>query len=312
MLRRPLLVFFALLVSITSDAAPYACADNCVVVILDDSGSMGRQMASGGSRMRAAIDASKAVLKQLPADTTVGLLTLNTRGQESHWIIPVGKLQENPSSIDNLEIISAAGGTPLGHFMQVAANELLRLRANDRYGSYRLLVITDGEATDQELLQAYLPQILSRGLILNVIGVDMANDHSLAMSAHTYRRAADVQSLIAAISEVFAETTSTDQDAQDDFDLLAGLPDGLAEEVIQAISQVNNQPIEVLVQSSHAGQAFSSPPVGSSASSASSTDSKFIHLFTGMTCCCGSSFAAFLVAFILLVTVLGKRGRRQL
>ncbi len=304
MFRRSQITAFVLLSIVASALAQSAWGDNKVVVILDDSGSMQQQMSSGERRIDAAKQALKSVLEQLPAETMVGVLALNSRLDGSPWIVPMGLIKSSPWQ-QRVAQIQAAGGTPLGQYSKTAADELLRLRASDRYSTYRLLIITDGEATDRDQLQGYLPTILSRGLVLNVIGVDMSSDHSLATSAHTYRRADDVQSLVAAISEVFAETTSTDQDLQDDFDLLAGLPDGFAEAVIQSMSQISNEPIDQspIAQTQTEGSPFSAP--GTSPSS----QNTFGSILGGIICCCGSSLGLILLIAILLRGVSKTRRR---
>ncbi len=304
MFRRTRIAAMCLLTALVLPPWQAARADNKVVIILDDSGSMEQRMASGERRIEAAKQALKSVLEQLPPQTVVGVLALNSRLDGSPWIVPMDRVNATPWQ-QRVAQIKAAGGTPLGQFSKTAADELLRMRASDRYSTYRLLIITDGEATDRELLQSFLPSILARGLVLNVIGVDMAGDHSLASLAQTYRRADDVQSLITAISEVFAETASTDQDLQSDFELLSGLPEGFAEEVIQSMSQIHNQPIEPSSLAEPLGGGESRP---GSAANASSPDSPGT-IIGGLMCCCGSTLGLLIVAAILLRGLFGKRRR---
>ncbi len=226
-------------------AATHARADQNVVVVLDDSGSMRDRMRTENGRierMDAAKRALLEVLNNLPPQTNVGVLALNTRLNESPWIVPLGSGDRSQWAA-NIGRIRAVGGTPLGEFMRTAADELLAARSSQIYGTYRLLVVTDGEANDEELLESYLPQILSRGLIVDVIGVDMSAEHSLAARAHSYRSAVDDASLKQAISEVFAETSSDDQSAQDDFELIAGLPDGFAETALTALTRNSHEPL---------------------------------------------------------------------
>ena len=283
-------------------------AENNVVVILDDSGSMDTRMANGQRRIDAAKQALKNVLERLPVETQVGVLALNSQLDDSPWIVPMGVINATPWQ-QRIDQISAAGGTPLGQFTKIAADELLKLRTNDRYGTYRLLVVTDGEATDRELLQRFVPDVLARGIVLNVIGVDMASEHSLATSAHTYRPAADAQSLVEAISEVFAESTTTGQDAQGDFDLLAGLPDGFAEEAIKALSEVRNEPIEGVT---NAADPASGTPNGDPFAPASqnTNHSTFGSILGSLICCCGSVMGLVLLAAILIRAFSNGKRRR--
>jgi hypothetical protein len=148
--------------------------------------------------------------------------------------------------------------------MKAGTDALLAMRESQRYGTYKLLIVTDGEATDQQLVDAYLPDILSRGIVVDVIGVNMAQDHSLATQVHTYRRADDEASLQQAISDiVLGESTADAGDAgESDFELLAGFPDEVAAEALGALAQMGNQPIqeksswEAQAQSSGRGVSF--------------------------------------------------------
>ncbi len=118
---------------------------------------------------------------------------------------------------------ASQGGTPLGAMMRIGADELLKLRAQAPYDTYRLLVVTDGEATDARLLESLLPDLMSRGLNVDVIGVAMTETHTLAKTCAHVRAAGDTAALTEALSAVFAETAGDTQSAQADFDLLAGL-----------------------------------------------------------------------------------------
>ena len=128
--------------------------------------------------------------------------------------------------------------------MKEAADALLDKRKKEVYGNYRLLIVTDGEAGDQELVDQYLPAIKARGLITDVIGVNMPGDHSLATQVNTYRRADDPASLAQAIAEVFAESSGDSGDAgESDYDLLSGLPDDVAMAALTGLTETDNQPI---------------------------------------------------------------------
>jgi hypothetical protein len=278
-----------------------------VVVVLDDSGSMKQPMANGTRRIDAAKQALSAVLAQLPADTRVGVLALNTRLDGEPWIVPMGPISASNWQARIAEI-RPEGGTMLGQFSKVAADELLKLRATDRYGTYRLLIVTDGEATDPAVLSSYLPDILARGLTLDVIGVSMASEHSLSSLAHSYRSADDAESLTAAISEVFAETAGDDQSTQSDFELLEGLEDGVAEEVLKSLATVNNDPIKEVQLTADQGSArFQLPPSPDQVTGG--------NILGGFICCCGSMFGLFAIAVIVIRAVFGQskdnRGRRR-
>ena len=219
-----------------------AAAGQNVVVVLDDSGSMGDKMRrkGGTTKIAAAKSALVSVLETLPNDARVGVVTLN--GSPA-WAVPFGPV-DMESTRRAIMGIRARGGTPLGRFMKVGGDALLEARKQDHYGSYRLLIVTDGEAGDRRLVKRYLPDILARGLTVDVIGVDMADRHSLATQVHSYRRADDPNMLATAVREVFAETSATATDAgQSDFDLLEAIPSECASAALLALSETGNHPI---------------------------------------------------------------------
>lgn len=288
--------------------AAVARADQNVVVVLDDSGSMRDRMRTENGRierMDAAKRALLEVLNNLPPQTNVGVLALNTRVDGSNWIVPLGSVDRSQWEA-NIDSIRADGGTPLGEFMRTAADELLVARGSQIYGTYRLLVVTDGEANDAGLVESYLPQILSRGLIVDVIGVDMSDEHSLAARAHSYRSAVDDASLKQAISEVFAETSADDQNAQDDFELIAGLPDGFAETALATLTRTSHEPLaeagtpEAEELRINYNTANPTPP---------KTSSDAVGILFGSLICCFGTFIA--VAALVGIIVSSKNAKRR-
>lgn len=225
---------------------PVAIAGQNVVVVLDDSGSMYDPMGANGSvrRIDAAKQALVMVLEQLPDETQLGVVALNTRGPAGAWMIPLGPLDRQRAATA-IQQVDASGGTPLGSVLKSAADALLELRARQQYGDYRLLIVTDGEAQDSDLVELYLPQILQRNITVDVIGVSMSQDHSLATRVDRYRRADDVQALSEALEESLAETIDDVQDAasQNDFELLEGLTDEMAIAAIETLTRTDNRPL---------------------------------------------------------------------
>ena len=231
------------LLAIAFALATQSFASDSVVIVLDDSGSMNEKMSGGIKRIEAAKNAIKIVLRQFSPETKVGLLLLNGDRAKQHWAIPLEHLSV-PQAIRRVESVVANGATPLGERMREAADALLKQREQQIYGTYRLLIVTDGEANDAKLLAQYLPDVLSRGLVVDAIGVDMKQHHSLATRVHSYRRADDAVALSKAVQEVFAEKTGTGvTDAQEDYSLLQAFDDETAKEALLALSKPNNSPI---------------------------------------------------------------------
>jgi hypothetical protein len=224
-------------------AAPAQASQN-VVIVFDDSGSMNTGLRSNPSvsRMDAAKTALTSVVQQLPADTKLGLVCLNGGWQPDQWLIPLAPLNRD-LALQKISQLGPTGGTPLGGCMKAGADGLLALREKEHYGNYRLLIVTDGEANDSNLVEAYLPDILTRGVQVDAIGVDMASDHSLATKVHNYRRGDDPNQLQQAIAATFAETTGSGDGAAEDFAIVAALPDGAADKYLKALQEVSNAPI---------------------------------------------------------------------
>ncbi len=217
-----------------------------VVIVLDASGSMKQNMrGTRVKKMTAAKDALKAVLDNVSPSTHIGLLVFSSKNLKNDWAYPLSP-QDKQELIKAIDLPIANRGTPLGEYIKIGADRLLEERQKQYgYGSYRLLIVTDGDANDPELVDRYTPSVLARGITMDVIGVDMDKDHTLATMAHSYRRANDPDSLKQAIREVFAELSADSGDFSMDeaFELLAPLPIESAAAALQALSTSGNEPI---------------------------------------------------------------------
>jgi len=226
-----------------------ACAQNYydnVVIVLDASGSMKDPLpGSNVQKMAAAKTALKTVLQQVPASTRVGLLVFSARNLRDEWVYPLGP-QQPEELLKAIDLPEPQGSTPLGKYLKLGADRLLDERAKQfGYGTYRLLVVTDGEAQDQNLVDRYAPDVMSRGITLDVIGVGMRTDHTLATRVHSYRRANDPEALQRAVAEVLAEVSrpKNDQAMGEGFDLIAPIPVEVASAAITALATSGNHPI---------------------------------------------------------------------
>ena len=252
----------ALLAAVLLPAARAQTYYDNVVIVLDASGSMKSPMPGAGtSKMESAKTALKSVLAKLPPTTRVGLLVFSAANLKNPWVFPLGP-RNDAVLIPAIDQLQPYADTPLGRYLKIAADRLLEERARQfGYGSYRMLVITDGEAQDQDLVERHTPEIMARGITLDVIGVAMRDKHTLATKAHSYRHATDSESLNRALREVFAEVTAGAKDmAQSEaFAALAPIPVEAAAAAIQALSRSGNQPIGVKAQA--AGAKPQSPAV---------------------------------------------------
>jgi hypothetical protein len=224
---------------------PGVYSDN-IVVVLDASGSMGAPFSGAReTKMSAAKSALKQVLLQSPATAQIGVLVFSAKNTSSDWVYPLGPRDDARLSAA-ISLPEAGMSTPLGKYMKLGADCLLRQREKQfGYGSYRLLIVTDGQADDRDAMENNTREILARGICIDVIGVDMADEHLLARSVHAYRRADDPASLTRAVRESLAEISNAGRDtaSADDFALLAGIPFDMAMPMLQALSDSGNQPI---------------------------------------------------------------------
>ncbi len=219
-----------------------------VLIVLDASGSMAERMGSSTViKIDAAKSALKEVLKTVPPSTRIGLLVFSSSNLTNDWLYPLGPLDEK-KLLSCIDLPSPGGRTPLGAYIKKAADCLLAEREKQHtYGTYRLLIVTDGQATDGNLTDLYAPEVIARGITVDVIGVNMAERHTLATRAHSYRSANDPQSLTRAITDVFAEVSAKDTQGprgqEDYFSVIAPIPAAMASAMLSALAASGNHPI---------------------------------------------------------------------
>jgi uncharacterized protein YegL len=263
--------------------------------------------------MDAAKRALVKVVEQIPDTTNVGILLLNGARANNHWLVPLGALDKKNATI-KVNSIGANGGTPLGEAMRIASDQLLQARNKSVYGTYRLIVVTDGEATDKVLLDQYLPDILSRGLIVDAIGVNMAGNHSLATQVHSYRRADDEAALSNAIVEILAESSGDNSGSSDsDFELLNALNDVDAGEILKALAKPNNDPVTGYSARTSAvappEPTWVPPPPAVIPTAAQAPEKTgFFEMLFGTFCTC---MLPILVAVMIFITVAASGNRKR-
>jgi uncharacterized protein with von Willebrand factor type A (vWA) domain len=216
-----------------------------VVVVLDGSGSMSGLIGQD-SKMYAAKKSLRDALLQMPETTRFGLLAFsrNING----WAYELGPL-DRVQAWNAIKSIQEGFKTPLGQYLKTGADRLLEEREKQfNYGTYRLIVITDGEATDGNLMEQYARELVGRGITLNVIGVGMLDEHSLKNLSHQYVDAQDPEGLSNAVTSFLAEVPDVPRDtsAGDDspYELIQAIPTAeSALAVIDALSASGNEPL---------------------------------------------------------------------
>ena len=295
-------------------------ADN-VVIVLDASGSMSQPLAgSGTDKMTAAKAALKQVLKTVPENTHIGLLVFSAKDLVNDWVYPLGP-RDDARLTQAIDRLQPHGGTPLGAYLKKGADRLLEERAKQfGYGTFRLLAVTDGEAGDQPLVERYTPEIIARGVTVDVIGVAMNQRHTLATKVHSYRSANDSASLKRAIADVFGEIGGSSKDvaSAEAFAELKPIPAEVAQAMIQGLAVSGNQPIGERPQRSPPPPAPPPRPQGSVAPSPSPSPppSQSVTHTTAKTVALGSTLGGLvcfgffgLIVLVLIIRVL-KKSRR--
>lgn len=140
-------------------------------IVLDDSGSMGGDIGAAKSAVLAAVEAMD------PSDQ-VAVIALN-----DGLILPFMPVAQARSALpEPLSRVTSDGSTPLTRALQTAraglADEAARVGS---FGTYRILVTTDGAADDGDLLRAEIEDIARRTPIqIATIGVGIGSGHVLS------------------------------------------------------------------------------------------------------------------------------------
>ncbi|MEM0977365.1 MAG: vWA domain-containing protein [Pseudomonadota bacterium] len=173
------------------------------VIVLDDSGSMANDM-------RDARDAVVRAVQALPDNARVAVIGLNNPN-----ILEAMPAPDARSIIrDRVARIPADGSTPLAAALSRAHAILESEAAMQRgFGTYRIILTTDGEADSENDLRRAVAQVLSTSPVeLTTIGIGLGRGHVLQLEGHTtYLRIRNISQLEQALLDVNAEQTAFEQ-----------------------------------------------------------------------------------------------------
>jgi hypothetical protein len=115
-------------------------------------------------------------------------------------------------------------------------------------------------------MERFTPEVIARGITVDVIGVAMNQRHTLATRVHSYRSANDPASLKRALAEVFGEIggSANDITGGEAFAELKPIPNEVAQAMIQALSSSGNHPIGEPPRRSQPTTVAPAPPPDSS------------------------------------------------
>lgn len=207
-----------------------------IVFLLDSSGSMGEPMRDGNRRVEKMTVAKRAigsVVRQLPATANVGLLIF-----QDEWIYPLGKLDHEKFE-RALSSVGTPHGTPLGRYMVVGAHALRNAMREQRYGTWRLIIVTDGENTDRSVtVKDAVPKVFGHGILINVIGVAMDKQPELKRYAgRHYYDAHDADALEQTLQRVvLAESFERPADEDHAIEVISSLDQRTAMNLVTAFT----------------------------------------------------------------------------
>lgn len=179
------------------------------MIVLDMSGSMGSRECAGAynDKSAAAKAALNAWVDNVDHQANLGLIIFDGQGPS----IRVNLGQDNRSAFrQHVNTSSPAGGTPLQTSLRLAHQELTeRARYQQGYGTYRLMVITDGEHSDGEDPSQEIERIAGNAanpIELHTIGFCI-DDSALNQPGVTlYRSAQNPEELARGLDSVLAES----------------------------------------------------------------------------------------------------------
>ncbi len=167
-------------------------------VIFDGSGSM------RGDKIQIAKQAFKEFVDLVPPDANLGLIVFDAKNASER--VPLGSNRK--AILDEIDNVRAGGGTPLGPaaefgYQMLTAQALKQLG----YGEYNLVIVTDGEASDEGKLKRSVDMILKKSpIIIHTIGFRIKGGHTLNQPGRIfYRSAESYEDLRRGLEEVLAE-----------------------------------------------------------------------------------------------------------
>jgi hypothetical protein len=184
--------------------------------LFDMSGSMDEKC-SGKRKIDGAKEAVTRFMKNIPDDVNIGLMLVGTRsGDDYAEALPIasGNKEEFLRIINSLH---PSGGTPLGEALSASVDKIVdQYKKQLGYGTYRIIIITDGEQTGIDLKKPcnYLAR---HGFIgLYSIGLCMKSSHTLKKYSLSYRDANNYEELEEALVEATAESDVFDPNLFDE------------------------------------------------------------------------------------------------
>ena len=184
--------------------------------VLDGSGSMdenpatrcpGNAQGNFPTKIDAARWAIGEFLAQVPVEDRLGLYVFDRGGQREVVPLGTGNRQQFLAAVKG---VYAAGGTPLAEAIITGVDQLAAQRERQLgYGEFRLVVVTDGEATGRRLEDG-TDYAEKRRIPIYTIGFCVGRTHTLFRHSVAYRAANSPAELRRGLEETLGELESFD------------------------------------------------------------------------------------------------------
>lgn len=189
----------------TSQVSDNLMAKNYYLVV-DGSGSMRDSGCSNGKeKLQVAKQALGSFVDKLPSDANIGVFAFDNNGRGERLALGKHGTGDIKRAINS---INAGGGTPLSQGIE-AGTAVLTKQAKQQlgYGEYNLVVVTDGEASNNYEPDNAVRQLLAGSpIVLHTIGFCIDDRHSLNQPGYTlYKAANNPEALLAGLESVLAE-----------------------------------------------------------------------------------------------------------
>jgi Ca-activated chloride channel homolog len=178
--------------------------------IFDGSGSMSESLSrqcKGDKRFNSRLEGAKWAVEEflplVPPEVNLGLWVFDSHGTGE-------RLALGPDNrgrfLTEVQKTRAGGKTPLTEAIEQGVNRLVQQRDQQLgYGEFRLIVVTDGEATGRPLPHA-VTYARERRIPIYTIGLCIGAGHELRKYSVSYRAADSIEALKQGLEETLAET----------------------------------------------------------------------------------------------------------
>jgi len=182
--------------------------------IFDGSGSMAESLSKqckGDKRFGSRLEGAKWALGQfLPLvsrDVNLGLWVFDSHGNSER--VALGS-DNRAQFLTAIQKTRAGGNTPLTESIAQGVDRLVQQRDKQLgYGEFRLIVVTDGQATGRPLPQA-VTYAREHRIPIYTIGLCLGAEHELRKYSVSYRAADSIEALKRGLEETLAETNVFD------------------------------------------------------------------------------------------------------